>query len=437
MTLTRIGIRREDKNIWERRVPLTPADIQELAREHNLKFTIQPFERRTFRDQLYSDAGITVSEDLAECGIIMGVKEIPLELLEEGKTYVFFSHTIKGQSYNMPLLQRLLDLNITLIDYELIADADDRRLVFFGPHAGYAGMINSLSALGGRLQAEGIANPFERIRSAYTYDSLAAAQDVIRQTGREIIEHGLPAAVSPLVVGFTGYGNVSQGAQSILDLLPVREINPAQLLTGGWERADDAVLKVVFHEQHLVERLDGSEYELQTYYKQPELFRSLFSNYLPHLSMMINAVYWDKRYPRLVTKEYLRSAWPAGELKKFKVIGDISIDIAGSVECSYKATHSDNPCYVYEPKQDRFRDGVVGDGPVIMAVDNLPCEIHRESSEDFSRALKPFLPAMAAADWNLPLEDMELPEPIKKAIITHQGRLAPAWEQLRGFLPGK
>ncbi len=378
MSLNRIGIRREDKNRWERRVPLTPADLQELSQSHDIDFTLQSFPRRTFTDQKYRDSGISVKEELNGCGVVIGVKEVPPELLEEGKTYVFFAHVIKGQSYNMPLLQRILDLNITLIDYELIADETDRRLVFFGPHAGCAGMINSLNALGARLQFEGVDNPFSQLRSAYTYDSLAQAQAQLREIGRQIVEQGLPAIVSPLVVGFTGYGNVSQGAQAILDLLPSRELTPAQLLAGGWEQADDAVIKVVFHEEHLVERLDGTPFELQTYYDQPQLFRSVFTDYLPHLHILINAVYWDHRYPRLVTRDYLRQAWSIPDQCRLRVIGDISIDLEGSIECSIKATNSDNPCYVYEPLQERYLDGVAGAGPVIMAVDNLPREIHRE-----------------------------------------------------------
>lgn len=434
MSTTKIGIRREDKNYWERRVPLIPSDLQELSSEQNLQFTVQPYPRRTFHDQQFLEAGIPVNEDLSDCRIIMGVKEVPLELLEADKTYIFFSHTIKGQSYNMPLLQHVLDHNITLIDYELIVDELGKRLVFFGPYAGYAGMINSLSALGARLQTEGIDTPFARLQGAYTYDSLEEARTVIRGIGEEIAEKGLPAALSPMVVGFTGYGNVSQGAQSILDLLPVKEISPEELITGKLEQGNGAILKVVFQEEHMVQRRDGGPFELQTYYDKPELFQSVFQEYLPRLDMLINAVYWDERYPRLVTKEYLRSAWAQPEAPRLKVIGDISIDIEGSVECSYKATLSDNPCYVYEPVQNRFTDGVAGNGPVIMAVDNLPCEIPRESSEDFSRTLKPFLPEIAAADWQLPLDRLILPQPVHKAIITHQGKLAPAWEHLKQFL---
>ncbi len=434
MSLNKIGIRRENKNTWERRVPLVPEAVAQLHRESSLAFAVQPYPRRTYSDLEYIEAGAEVMEDLSACDVVMGVKEIPTDLLERNKAYVFFSHVIKGQSQNMPMLKRLLDLDATLIDYELISDGQDRRLVFFGRHAGFAGMINTLSALGARLEHEGSDSPFSRIGSAYTYASLNEAQAAVSAAGKEIEAAGLPEG-RPLVFGVSGYGNVSQGAQAILDLLPVREISPAELLAGGWERPYDRIVKVVFREEHLVARRDGGRFELQTYYDQPQLFHSTFEAYLPQLAVLVNAIYWDERYPRLVTRRALRDGWSSGVLPGLKVIGDISIDIEGSIECSYKATASDNPCYVYEPLSGNYRDGVVGDGPVIMAVDNLPCELHRESSQDFSRALVPFMPALAAVDWRQPLAELDLPAPIRKAVIVHRGRLVAPWDSLNRFLP--
>jgi alpha-aminoadipic semialdehyde synthase len=151
-----IGIRREDKNKWERRVPLTPAHVAQLIRDYTLRILIQPSTIRVFSDEEYTAAGAAVQEDLSPAGIVLAVKEIPVELLQPGKTYLFFSHTIKGQSYNMPLLRRLLELNCQLIDYERVVNEQNRRLIFFGEHAGMAGMIDTLSALGQRLAWEGL-----------------------------------------------------------------------------------------------------------------------------------------------------------------------------------------------------------------------------------------------------------------------------------------
>lgn len=145
-----IGIRREDKNEWERRVPLTPAQVARLVQQQ-LPIMVQPSSIRAFADDSYAAAGTIVQEDLAAADIILAIKEIPLELLQPYKTYLFFSHTIKGQAHNMPLLRRLLELNCQLIDYERIVDQQNRRLIFFGEHAGLAGMVETLRTLGQRL----------------------------------------------------------------------------------------------------------------------------------------------------------------------------------------------------------------------------------------------------------------------------------------------
>ncbi|RKZ18896.1 hypothetical protein DRQ50_03170, partial [bacterium] len=146
-----VGIRREDKNEWERRVPLVPADVVTLAADHDLEFLVQPSPIRVFKDDEYAAAGATVTEDLSPAKVVLAVKEIPLTELRPDRTYLYFSHVVKGQPYNMPMLQHLLDTGATLIDYEKIADEQNRRLIFFSIHAGYAGMIESLVCLGQRL----------------------------------------------------------------------------------------------------------------------------------------------------------------------------------------------------------------------------------------------------------------------------------------------
>jgi len=290
-------------------------------------------------------------------------------------------------------------------------------------------MIDTLTAYGDRLRWEGHESIFSAIRSAHEYRSLEHARAELGALGAE-------DRPEPVIVGFTGYGNVSQGAQSILDLLPTEELDPASLLDPERRRRlrPDRIHKVVFYEKHMFQRADGGEFELQDYFDHPELYRSCFERFLPHLSILVNAIFWNDRCPRLVTKDYLRRAWPAGDLARLKVIGDISIDIEGAIECSVKATESDQPCYVYDPRSGVATDGVAGDGPVIMAVDNLPCEIPRESSETFSAALSPFLPALVAADWSRPFDSLDLPAPIKRATILHHGELTPDYRFMERFL---
>jgi alpha-aminoadipic semialdehyde synthase len=162
MRTLKIGIRRETKNRWECRAPLTPTNIQFLLNKQpgKVDFVVQPSTRRVFTDQQYRDVGASVNEDLTSCDLIVGVKEVPIEELIPNKQFLFFSHTHKGQPYNMPLLRRICDQKITLIDYELLRDGAGRRLVAFGAFAGFAGMINCLHGLGDRLLTAGYRTPF-------------------------------------------------------------------------------------------------------------------------------------------------------------------------------------------------------------------------------------------------------------------------------------
>ena len=178
--VARIGIRREDKNQWERRVPLSPEDMTALRSEHGIQFSLQPFPTRAFSDDEFIQAGAAIDENLADCSIVLGIKEMPLGFFKRKLTYCFFSHTIKCQAYNMPMLRHISDLPCNLIDYEKITDDYGRRLVFFGVEAGQAGMINTLWALGRRLKLEGVRNPFENIRQAIEYGTLSNAEDSIR-----------------------------------------------------------------------------------------------------------------------------------------------------------------------------------------------------------------------------------------------------------------
>jgi len=171
-----IGIRREDKNIWERRVPLTPLDIKELIDAKGVTAVVQPSENRAFSDQSYRDAGCELNEDINKAGLILAVKEIPESLLQKDKTYVYFSHTIKGQPYNMSMLRKLMEYRCNLIDYERIVDEKNRRLIFFGRYAGLAGMIETLHAFGQKLKAKGEDTPLSEIRQAYEYTSVEDAK---------------------------------------------------------------------------------------------------------------------------------------------------------------------------------------------------------------------------------------------------------------------
>lgn len=432
-----IGIRREDINRWERRVPLIPEHVKELKKEYSVETLLEPSRIRVFSDADYIKAGAKIQKDLSPCSTVFGIKEMPLNVFKEGTTYVFFAHVIKGQAQNMPMLKKILEMKSNLIDYEKIEDRRGRRLIFFGKYAGLAGMIDTLWALGKRLQWEKIANRFNKVRQAYRYESLNRAAEVIDEVGNKIKTEGLPDSLVPFVCGFAGYGHVSRGAQEIYDLLPTQEITPEELLGFGKNSkySKNHVYKVVFKEEDLVEPVSPRHsFELQDYYDHPEKYRSKFSSYVPHLTVLMNCIYWDERYPRLITKRYLKRLFSSGARPHLRVIGDISCDIGGAVECTLKATDSGNPIYVYDPLKEKVADGYRGQGPVILAVYNLPCELPRESSAYFSNVLRKYVPEIARADYSVPFDSLKLPESVKNAVIVYRGELTPNYSYIEKFL---
>ncbi|MCA9617452.1 MAG: hypothetical protein KC731_00430 [Myxococcales bacterium] len=432
--MSRLGIRREDKHAFERRVPLTPDGVRKLTAQ-GLEIVVQPSSIRAFDDAAYAEAGATIAEDLGSCDVVLAVKEIPSTLFRQGGAYVFFSHTIKGQPHNMPMLRKLMELGCTLIDYEKITDDAGRRLVFFGRHAGLAGMIDTLWTVGRRLAARGTPTVFEDLRLAHEYPDLEAAEQAITAVGEALKTRPFPESLAPFVVGFAGYGNVSRGAQHILELLPHEWIAPEDLpaLVARSDAPRDRVFGVVFEERHLVARRDGSAFELQDYYDHPELYRSRFLPQAKHLSVIVNAIYWTEAYPRLLARADLKD-WYAAEEPRLVTVGDISCDIEGAIECTVKATTPDAPSYVYDPATDALVDGVAGPGVAMMTTDCLPCELPRESSAAFTEALVPFAEALARADYTGGLADSGLPPPMQRATILWRGELTPPFAYMKKFL---
>ncbi|PID57463.1 MAG: hypothetical protein CR986_08975 [Ignavibacteriae bacterium] len=431
----KVGIRKETQYPSERRAALTPKHVKILT-EQNIEVYVEPAEQRVFTSEEYTNAGAQISNDLSECDIILGVKEVPINDLIPNKPYVFFSHTIKGQNYNMPLLQAILDKNITLFDYELVKNEKGFRIIFFGKFAGYVGTIDSLWLLGKRLKSEGIETPFSKITQAPNYDNLDEAKESIKKVGEEIIENGLPEQMVPFITGFTGYGNVSKGAQELYDLLPCEEIKVNNLEnfinTGNF--SNKKVYKVEFKEEDMYEHNSGEKFNFDNFVKNPQDYKSKLYKYLPYFTILINGIYWEEKFPKHVTKSYFKKVYTENKNPKMKVIGDITCDIEGSVEMTVKATSSENPSYVYEPLTGEIKDGVEGNGPVILAVDKLPAELPKEASKTFGDALLPFVKVLAEADYLKSFENLDIPREFKEAIITHKGKLAPDFEYLGKFL---
>lgn len=432
----KIGIRKETQYPSERRAALTPEHVNEIV-EQGVSVLVEPAdEQRVFTPEEYEKSGATMDSNLDDCSIIFGVKEVPIKDLIPNKPFVFFSHTIKGQDYNMPLLQAILDKNVTLMDYELVKNDKGFRIIFFGKFAGYAGVIDSLWLMGKRLKSDKIKNPFEIIKQATEYNMLSDAEEGLKKVSEEIKENGLPNEIVPFITGFTGYGNVSKGAQELYDILPTVEIKASELdeFIKKGEFSNKVVYKVEYKEIDMYSHPSIEEFSFDHFVDNPNEYDSLMNSHLPNLSMLVNGIYWEERFPKHVTKENLKEYYKTGEKQKLKVIGDITCDIEGSIEMTMKATSSSNPAFVYEPLTDAVKDGIEGNGPVILAVDKLPAELPRQASKMFGDALLPFVKDLANADFSVDFDELEIPSEFKNAIITHKGKLTPNFEYLKEYL---
>ena len=435
-----IGILRETKP-YESRVPLIPQDIAEILQQswaQSLRFLVQPSPTRAYAERDFAASGALIKEDLSECDLIMGIKEVPVEWLISGPTYLCFAHVIKGQKQNMPLLQALLQQKITLIDYELITDVEGKRLVFFGPSAGHAGMFETLRAFGLRLKAQEKSCIFQELKPIYDYRNLAAAKEHLSHLGKEIEQNPkklLGMRDLPLVFAFTGLGNVGKGALEIFDLLPVQEVLP-QELPMLFQKSDEwrgGLYKVLFEQEDTLRNQQGG-FNFEEYTANPQTYHSIFSQYLPYISVLVNCVYWKPGQPQLLSAEDLRVA-EESQKSRLQVVGDISCDPPeGSVACTVKAVDLHHPTYTYYPLQGTTADEIDAQGITVLGVSNLPTGIPQDASEAFSKMLKPWIQNLLEADYRNPDLSKELPFPLAKAVITHQGSLMRDYQDLRNYL---
>jgi alpha-aminoadipic semialdehyde synthase len=260
-------------------------------------------------------------------------------------------------------------------------------------------------------------------------------KDAIRQLkviGKEIEEKGLPQEICPLNVFLMGYGHVSHGARKILEALPFEEIDPDELRSKQTELHNNKIYIATFKEKHMVERMDDGVFSLPHYYNHPGLYRSHMEQYLKYCSVYVNAIYWDPHSPVFLPKYILQKMQT--KKQKLIIIGDITCDIKGSIAATVKSTWPDNPVFIYDAKTGKENDGYQGEGFAVMAVDNLPCEFPQEASDNFSNALMPFMEAMLLNDYSKPVRESSLPDEIRKACITHQGKLLKDYQYLKEYL---
>lgn len=440
-----VGVLHESGSKWERRAPLTPSHCARLL--HNVgridgvdRIVVQPCTKRIHPDAQYEDVGCEISEDLSECGLILGIKQPKLENILPDRAYAFFSHTHKAQPENMPLLDKVLSQRVSLYDYELIVGENGKRLLAFGEYAGRAGMIDFLRVLGERFLNLGYSTPFLSLGSSYMYSSLSASKGAIIAVGEEIAASGLPYAISPLVFVFTGAGKVSQGAQEILRLLPHTFVDPSELhkLIESTKNAPNSSKGSKFSRQNfqvyacnvtskdMVAPKDPSKhFDKDDYYAHPEHYYPVFHEKIaPYATCIVNCMYWEKRFPRLLTNQQMK------ELKinfnRLVGVADITCDIGGSIECLKRATPIECPFFRYDPLTGSYYEDMNGEGVIFLAVDNLPTEVAKEATKYFGDVLSQFLSSMASSKG-----PEDLSSAIRKACIAHKGELTPLYGYIK------
>ncbi|XP_027057225.1 alpha-aminoadipic semialdehyde synthase, mitochondrial-like isoform X1 [Pocillopora damicornis] len=440
-----MAIRREDINVWERRAPIAPSHVAELAHK-GIKVLVQPSTRRAYTMDEYERAGAVITEDLSPASLIIGVKAVPIDLLIPDKTYAFFSHTIKAQEANMPLLDAMLEKNIRIVDYEKMVDSKGQRVCAFGKFAGVGGMINILHGLGLRLLALGHHTPFMYLGATHNYKNSRAAKLAIYELGEDIKAGKLPAHFGPLSFVFTGSGNVSQGAQEMFQELPHIYVEPHELRK-AIQSTDHRKLigTVVSREDYLVPKA-GGVFDAEEYDAHPDRYRSTFAEKVaPYMSVLVNGTYWAPSVPRLLTYDDARNILKTMQRSsaydgcpslphRLLAICDISADNEGSLEFMTECTTIEYPFHLYNIKTGNSQIGMAGDGVLICSIDNLPAQLPREATDYFGKLLLPWLQEMIDSNATDSFEEQHhLSDTVRNAIITSNGLLTENYKYIAGL----
>lgn len=399
----KIALLREGKNPPDKRVPFSPRQAEEILQRYpHVSIIVQTSGVRCFSDAEYEHFGIPVREDVSDCDILMGVKEVSIASLIPEKTYMMFSHTIKKQPYNRGLLQAVLQKNINLIDYETLKDWQGNRLVAFGRYAGIVGAYNALWTFGRRYKA------FKLRRAYECFD--------VNDLKRELRKVVLPN----IKIVLTGGGRVGRGAMETLDSAGIKKVSPESFLTETFE--EPVYVQLTSAEYHT--RKEGGHYNREEFHTHPEGYRSEFHVFANVADVLIAGAFWNPNAPVLFTREQMQKPD-----FKIRIIADITCDIEGSVPSTKKASTITEPLYDYDAETDLIRPALSDEHNVtVMAIDNLPCELPRSASEEFGRDLIDFVVRP------LVVEDSE--GIISRAVVASRGKLTSGFEYLTDYVRG-
>lgn len=399
MKKVKLGIIREEKSPPDKRVPFTPLQCAELLKEYpGLEIYIQSSVIRCYSDTEYSSFGLPVVEDVSHCDILMGVKEIPKEKFIAAKTYIFFSHTIKKQAHNLKMLKAIIEKKITLIDYETMTDAGGNRIIGFGRYAGIVGAYNGLLGYGKKYD-------LYHVKPAHLCRDKAEMEEELKRIKLPNIK-----------ILITGGGRVANGALETVSSLKIRKVTPYEFLTCSFREPVYCQL----HSKDYHEAIDGSSWNKNEFYLHPEKYNSTFLPYTKVCDLLITGHFWAPGCPVLFTKQDMKSAD-----FRISVIADISCDIEGSVPSTIRACSIDKPFYGYNPVTEKEDIAFGKETVTVMAVDNLPCELPRDASEDFGKELmERVMPSLLQQDNGL----------IERATIVNKGVLMPRFNYLTDWV---
>lgn len=399
----KIGLIKERKSPPDRRVVFTPSKLTKLQERYPAaELFVEESAIRVVPDSEYASAGFTVTNDVSNCDILLGVKEVPVDALIADKTYFFFSHTIKKQPYNRKLLRAILDKNITLYDHETIVDAENNRLIGFGRYAGLVGAYNGIRGFGIKFELFNLPKA----------ETLTGIDQMIEKLRRNVLP--------PIKIVISGTGKVANGAKEILDGMKIKQVSVDDYLTKKYSDPVYTTIGVLDYNK----RKDGQILDKQDFYANPSEYESDFERFANVSDIFMAGHFSAADAPVILTNEMLRSP-----KNKIRVVADISCDVEGPIACTIKASTIAEPFYGYNPVTLSETDFHHPAAIVVMAVDNLPCEIPFDASEGFGEMfLEHVIPALFDGDRE---------QILHRAKITENGKLTPRFSYLQDFVDGK
>ncbi|WP_394776748.1 NAD(P)-dependent oxidoreductase [Flavobacterium sp.] len=396
----KFGIIKERKNPPDRRVVFSPNELAKLKQTYSDAIVeVESSDIRIFSDVQYKSLGITVTDDVSNSDVLFGVKEVPIENLIPNKAYFFFSHTIKKQPYNQKLLKAILEKNIDLYDHETIVDDQNRRLIGFGKYAGMVGVYNGIRAFGIKFE-------LFKLPKAETLDGKDA-----------LIMHLKRINLPALKFVLTGTGKVGSGAKEILDAIKIKEITVENYLTKNYTQPVYVQLDVLEYNK----RTDGEVLDFKDFIENPEAYVSDFEKFTKVSDIYFAGHFYGTGAPMILTREMLNASDC-----KLKVVADISCDVKGPIACTLRSSTIEEPIYGYFPLEDREVEVFHPASVVVMAVDNLPCEIPKDASEGFGEQFMEYvIPAFFNGDKDGILQ---------RAKITENGKLTDRFSYLQDYV---